>query len=313
MDVLNSALEKFHFSSTLYCAHCTNRSPWGIRLGASRSAQFHAVRSGRCWVRVERGELLSLEAGDFVVLPHGDAHDVVDARKTRAVPAHELLANHPRTNRWIVGLGENGALSELVCAGFLYAGGVQDPLLSFLPRVIHLRACKTASLEPLLVLAEREMRAPGRGTEAMLARIAEMLMVESVRTYVGTLSPGQGGWLGALHDPKIAAAIHAIHEEPARRWPLRDLAERAGMSRTSLATRFHTLVGVSMQAYVTRFRMTIAASLLEDPRRPNIARIAETVGYSSEAAFSRAFSREMGVAPTKLRPLPQVERTERSA
>jgi AraC-like DNA-binding protein len=314
MDALESALAKFHFSKTIYCAHCTNRAPWGVRLAESRSVQFHAVRSGRAWIRVRGAQPVVLEAGDFVVLPHGDAHDVTDDRDTPATPAEELLAGAERRSPWALGFGKNGASSELICAAFACAAESVDPLLAFLPRVIHLRGADTQSLEPILSLAEREMRAPGQALDAVLARLAEILMVEAVRAHVKTLAPGEGGWLGALHDPQIASVLRAIHSEPARRWTLASLASLASMSRTSLATRFRTLVGTSVHAYIARLRMITAATLLEDPIRPKLARVAAQVGYGSEAAFSRAFVREMGVAPTKLRPRIEAKHSaERSA
>jgi len=300
MEALESALANFHFSRTVFCAHCTNRAPWGVRLAASQIVMFHAVRSGRAWIRMRGEEPMVLEKGDFVVLPHGDAHDVTDDRDTPAIPVHEQLATAHRRGPWVLGFGNGGSSSQIICAGF--ASACTDPLLSFLPRMIHLRAAETASLEAILVLAEREMHAAGQATDAVLARIAEILMVETVRAYVKTLAPGEGGWLGALHDPQIASVLCAIHGAPARRWTLAELAAMASMSRTSLATRFRTLVGTSVHAYISRLRMTTAAALLEDPKRPKLARVAAEVGYGSEAAFSRAFLREMGVSPTKLRP-----------
>jgi AraC-like DNA-binding protein len=314
MDVLATALSKFHFSKTLYCAHCTNRAPWGVRIAETRSVQFHAVRSGHAWIRVRGEQPVALEAGDFVVLPHGDAHDVSDERDTPAVPVNELLASSSHTTPWVLGFGKDGARSELICAGFTCPAQSIDPLLSFLPRVIHLRGSETESLEPILALAEREMRSGGQALDAVLARLAEILVVEAVRAYVKTLAPGEDGWLGALHDPQIASALHAIHADPARRWTLAALASQASMSRTSLATRFRERVGTSVHAYIARLRMLRAASLLEDPKRPKLARVAAAVGYGSEAAFSRAFLREMGVAPTKLRPRVSAKRAaERSA
>ncbi len=302
MDVLDTALSNFHFSKTLYCAHCTNGAPWGVKIERSRTVQFHAIRSGRAWIRVQGEKPVALAEGDFVVLPHGDAHEVTCERDTPATPAQQLIAGAERNNPWVLSFGGCGEESVLICAGFACAGGAADPLLSFLPRVIHLRRADTKSLEPILVLAEREMCAAGDGTEAVLARLGEILMVEAVRMYVKTLAPGQGGWLGALHDPQIASVLRAIHSEPARRWTLAGLASHASMSRTSLATRFRSLLGTSVHAYISRLRMITAASMLEDPKRPKLARVAAQVGYGSEAAFSRAFLREMGVAPTKLRP-----------
>ena len=307
MNVIENVLHKFHFSSTLYCAYCTNRSPWGIGLSTSRSLQFHAVRSGKCWVRVD-DQQLELDQGDFIVLPHGHAHEVVDSKNTPAIPAGTLLANIPESDRWMVSLGENGKLSQLICAGFLYQGGFQDPLLCFLPKYLHLKANETASLEPLLVIAEREMRIPGRGTGAMLARVAEMLVVECVRIFLSTLEAGRGGWLGALQDEKLALVINVIHENPARHWTLRDLSSLANMSRTSLATRFRSIVGISVQVYITRVRLMLAVSLLENPNRPKIAKIAEIVGYSSESTFSRAFIRELGITPTSFQRSTEIEK-----
>jgi AraC-like DNA-binding protein len=315
MDVLGTALRKFHFAKTVYCAYCTNRAPWGVALLASRSVHFHAVRAGQAWIRLAGEAPIRLEAGDFVVLPHGDAHEVCDERDTPAVPVAELLQEVDRSTPWMLGFGRHGgARSVLICAGFACAAGADEPLLSFLPRVLHLRAAETASLEPILTLAEREMHSAGPATDAVLARLAEILVVETVRTHLKSVPPGQAGWLGALHDPQISLVLQAIHAEPARRWTIATLASRASMSRTSLATRFRALLGTSVLGYISSLRMRTAAALLEDPKRPKLARVAAEVGYGSEAAFSRAFLREMGVAPTKLRPRrPAKPAAERSA
>jgi AraC-like DNA-binding protein len=301
MEVLETALEKFHVSSTLYCALCTNHAPWGVALQQMPSVQFHAVRSGLAWIGVNGGARFAVEAGDFVVIPHGHAHDVADGPDTTAI----CMQEHPAAERctpWLASFGvEGGARTEMICAGFAFSAG-SHPLLSFLPPIIHLRGKDTASLEPILQLAEHEMRSSGPATSAVLGRLAEILMVESVRAYVRTLHPEQSGWLRALNDPQITAALRAIHENPARSWTLASLAARASMSRTSLAMRFRELLGTSVQAYIARVRMVTAAAMIEHPQRPKLARVAAEVGYGSEAAFSRAFLREMGVAPTKLRP-----------
>jgi len=315
MKILATALEKFRFSKTVYCALCTNRAPWGVALPASPSVHFHAVRAGEAWIRLGGEAPIRLDTGDFVVLPHGDAHEVCGDRDTPAAPVSQLLQEAERTSPWLLGFGRNGgARSLLICAGFACSAGAEEPLLSFLPRVLHLRASETASLEPILTLAERELRNSGPATDAVLARLGEILVVETVRTYLKTAPTSGAGWLGALHDPQIAAVLQAIHAEPARRWTIATLASQASMSRTSLATRFRALLGTSVHAYISRPRMRTAAALLEDPRRPKLARVAAEVGYGSEAAFSRAFLREMGVAPTKMRPRAPVKAAaERSA
>jgi AraC-like DNA-binding protein len=205
-----------------------------------------------------------------------------------------------RVNPWIAEFGARGARTEMICAGFAFTAGLH-PLLSFLPPMIHLRAEQTASLEPILGIAERELRSSSPATGAVLARLAEILMIESVRAYIGTLRPDESKWLCALNDPQITAVLQAIHEKPAHAWTLAGLAAHGSMSRTSLATRFRELLGTSVQAYISRVRMLTAAAMIEHPQRPKLARVAAEVGYGSEAAFSRAFMREMGVSPTKLR------------
>ena len=301
MDALERVLANYHFASTSYCALCTNRAPWGIALGRSQSIQFHAVRSGRCWIRLESSAAVELKTGDFVVLPHGDAHDVIDDPGTKAVKAAELLAGIPRTNRWIVEFGGSGFRSQMVCAGFVCTAGTHFPLTRFLPKLIHLRANATASLEPILTLTENEMRTPQQATPVMLARIAELLLVESVRSYVKTLRPGEGGWLAALQDAKISAVLKLIHDDPTRNWTLQALAAEAAMSRSSLTTRFRDLVGESIHAYIARLRMVAAATLLQNGGRADLATIADKVGYKSESAFIRAFTRTIGVTPTRFR------------
>jgi AraC-like DNA-binding protein len=231
------------------------------------------------------------------VIPHGDAHEVADGPETRAICAQEQLADQ-RTNPWIASLGADGAPTEMICAGFSFSAG-SHPLLSFLPPMIHLRGEDTASLEPILQLATREMSSAGPATSAVLGRLAEILMVESVRAYVELCTPSRAAGC-ALNDPQITPRC-AIHENPARSWTLASLAVRSSMSRTSLATRFRELLGTSVQAYIARLRMVTAAAMIEHPQRPKLARVAAEVGYGSEAAFSRAFLREMGVAPTTLR------------
>jgi AraC-like DNA-binding protein len=259
------------------------------------------VRSGKCWIRLDSGAAIELKTGDFVVLPHGDPHDVIDDPSTRAVNAAELLAGIPRTNRWIVELGGSGLRSQMVCAGFACAPGTQLSLISFLPKLVHLRARATASLEPILMLAENEMRAPQPATDVMLARVAELLLVEAVRSYVRTLRPGEGGWLAALQDAKISAVLKLIHDDPTRGWTLQALSAEAAMSRSSLTTRFRDLVGEPIHAYIARLRMVAAATLLRNGGRPGLAAIADKVGYKSESAFIRAFTRTVGVTPTRFR------------
>jgi AraC-like DNA-binding protein len=298
MDVLENVLGRFRFSSSVYC-RWENQAPWGVTIDGSATAKFHAVRSGRCWVRLIGAGATLLEAGDFVVLPHGDAHDVADDPETPPITMRELLTAARRAGRVHQVHGE-GRLVELVCGGFGFNPFAQHPILSFLPKLVHLRASESATLEPILVLIDRELGAARPGSSVVLARLGDILLVETVRAYMRTLQPGEGGWLGAMQDRAIAAVLGAIHADASRDWSLDTLAEKASISRTSLTTRFRALVGVSVSAYIVRWRMLNARTLLED-RELSLGEIAAQVGYGSEAAFNRAFSREMGLPPGELR------------
>src|SRR5215469_7845174 len=129
MDVLESVLANFHLASMSYFALCTNRAPWGIALHRTQRIEFHAVRSGKCWIRFAGGPEVEMKTGDFVVLPHGYPHDVIDDPTTKAVDSSELIARLPPTNRWILEIGGSGLRTQMVCAGFICAPGTQLPLI----------------------------------------------------------------------------------------------------------------------------------------------------------------------------------------
>jgi AraC-like DNA-binding protein len=301
MDALDCVLGNFHVMSMIYCADCTNRAPWGVKLNPSpQSVHFHAPRSGKCWIRVDN-HVVELQTGDFAVLPHGTKHDVIDDPGTPGIRAAILLERTPRTNPWVMQFGGTGFQTRIICAGFICAKGAQFPLMAFLPNLIHLRADTTASLEPILALAENEMQTPQQATDVILARLAELLVVEAVRTYLKTLKPGEFGWLAALQDSKISRILALIHRDPAHPWTLHALSQEAAMSRSALTARFRDVAGLPIGAYIARLRMATAANLLQRPGRADLGSIADQVGYKSEAAFIRAFTRSMGTSPTRFR------------
>jgi AraC-like DNA-binding protein len=192
--------------------------------------------------------------------------------------------------------------ADIIC-GFLGCEARPfNPLLSTLPRVIHLRARGETDgiLHRLVELALAESSAPQPGSESVLAHISELLFVEVVRRYVATLPPENVGWLAGLRDELVGRALQKLHGSPAHAWSLEELAKEAGMSRSMLAERFAHFVGIPPMQYLAQWRMQLAASLLS-ASQASLAEIAGRVGYGSEAALSRAFKRSAGVSPALYR------------
>ncbi|HYP86868.1 MAG TPA: AraC family transcriptional regulator, partial [Polyangiaceae bacterium] len=176
-----------------------------------------------------------------------------------------------------------------------------NPLLATLPRVIHLRARPADDvLRSLVELAVIESAQPRPGGDCALSRLSELLFVEVVRRYVAQLPPGGVGWFAGLRDENVGRALQKLHQRPTHDWSLEGLAKECGLSRSVLAERFAHLVGVPPIQYLAKWRIQLAASLLRSGKS-SLAEIADQVGYGSEAALSRAFKRQVGIAPALYR------------
>ena len=179
-------------------------------------------------------------------------------------------------------------------------------IVSSLPAVIRISRAsgETAGwLEGLAYFMMVEAHEVHPGSSVMISRLIDVLVIRILRTWAQTERAGDVGWLGALSDPRISRALKAVHEEPFRRWTVADLAAVAGMSRSSFAERFAGLVKETPLSYQSRWRLTLALNLL---RRPNarVSDVARQIGYDSDAAFSRAFKAQFGVAPVHAADLP---------
>lgn len=300
MDVLSDALAAVrtgapHSSLTELAA------PWGMRFAASEGAGFHVVLRGSCVLVPGEGEPVRLSAGDVVFLPHGRGHALADSPDTPLVDVvpgpggrWEQVGEFPR--------GE-GPRVLLLCGAYRLSRSRAHPLLSGLPEVVHLPARVGAHprLRTVVDLLGEELGDPGPGSAAVVPALVDTLLLFILRTWSRERG-GEGvtGWVAALADPGIAAALHAIHEDPARPWTVAGLGARAGMSRAVFARRFTGLVGRPPAAYLTWWRMTSAGRLLAEADLP-IRVVAQRCGYSSEFAFAKAFKREFGVPPARHR------------
>jgi AraC-like DNA-binding protein len=272
---------------------------------ADHVLEFHAVTRGKCLIGILGEDPMSLEAGDVICFPHGDAHVLSSGPGILALRVPLPLFAQAATARlpFPVKLGEGPTEVHVVC-GFLGCDARPfNPLLAALPRV--LRASDRDGppggwLSRFMEVAEVEARSQRPGSEGVLARLSELMFVEMIRRHLETLPQDRTGWLAGLRDPHVGRALAALHAKPGRPWTLDALCHEAGLSRSALAERFAGLVGEPPIQYLARWRMQIAAGLLATTH-DGVAGIGARVGYASEAAFSRAFKKLVGVPPATWR------------
>jgi AraC-like DNA-binding protein len=263
---------------------------------------FHAVLSGSCWAELGDGSTpaLRLSGGDVIILPGGVQHSLCSAPGMRAVPDLSLYyrpADRPLPFVLQTGDGDAPGGVRFVC-GYLGCDAKPfNPLLDALPDVILARGqADSPGVGQLIRMALGESQARRDGSEIMLARLSELLFVEVLRGYVDTLADDSRGWLSGLRDRHVGAALRLIHGRPTEAWTLERLAREVGLSRSVFAERFTHYVQMAPMHYVGRWRLQLAARLLERPG-VNISEVSQKVGYESEAAFNRAFKKLMGMPP----------------
>jgi AraC-like DNA-binding protein len=302
-DVLASVLEATRTGGTVF-ARATLGAPWALRCDPVDLAAFHVMARGSCTIRFDRGpDPIVLATGDVALLPHGHGHTLYDDPAAPAMPLADLLAQVPSGEVGDVHAGGAGAPTTLVCGGYVFQHDGPHPLLGQLPAVLHLPG-ETASVEArsTVELLAREVANRRPGSTRVVSRLADVLLVHLLRHWIDhdPAPAGQAGWLRAVRDPTVAAALSLVHAEVGRAWTLGTLAARVGVSASALKQRFRALTGEPLGAYITRLRIDTAARLLQDTEAP-VARIAGEVGYRSEYAFNRAFTRARGQSPGRYR------------
>ncbi|MFE5868169.1 AraC family transcriptional regulator [Streptomyces roseifaciens] len=301
MDVLSDAIAAMR-TGRPHSSRSVKRGPWGVRFPASDGAGFHVVLQGSAWLLPPGGAApVRLGPGDVVFLAHGYGHGLADDPGT---PLEE--ARLQADGSW-PSLRDRGPVhgddTLMLCGAYRLNKARAHPLLTDLPPFIHLPARIGAHdrLRAAVDLLGAELADPQPGSDAVVPALLDTLLLYLLRTWWLTERPeGPSGWAAALSDPAVTAALHAIHDDPARPWTVEELAARAALSRAAFARRFTALVGQPPLAYLTWWRMTTAGRLLREGDAP-LRAVAERAGYTSEFAFAKAFKREYGVAPGRYR------------
>jgi AraC-like DNA-binding protein len=314
MDALSEAMRAVRVTSALFF-NGEFSAPWRFatpaqdKVAPTVSSQsehlvlFHLVTDGIAIARTAGHDEIALEAGDIVVFPHGDAHEMWNGKLTKLFPSTRLLPKLAKGELAAEKWGGGGTVTKIICGYFGCERHAQSSFLSGLPPIfkVNVRGSATGGwIENAICNGVSEIEAQRAGRSAVLAKLAETLFVETLCRYMDELPPERAGWLATARDPKVGNALAHLHRDPARAWTLPDLARESGTSRTVLADRFAQLMGEPPLAYLARWRLQLAARRLMTTDR-KVLQVAYDVGYESEAAFSRAFRREFGMPPARYR------------
>lgn len=295
-------LNSLRMDSAFYTNSKLSR-PWGMRMPRMANCMmYHLVLKGRVEFQVEDA-VFTLQEGDFVLFPKGDGHSLSDGQCKIFTPLSRLPIKSITERYETLSFGGNGEASHLVCGAMLFQHPLAIKLLGILPPFIriHAKAENAAGIvNPIAELMKSESQAVSVGAEAVISRLADILVIAAMRQYLSELDATQTGWLNALEDERIGKALKLIHNRPDRHWSLEELAAAIGMSRSSFAQAFKKLVGNTPMDYLTEWRMSIAYSSLQ-LTKDTVLSIALDVGYQSEAAFSRAFRKVIGKSPNEVR------------
>lgn len=295
-DALTQILNIARLKSSVYCRSELG-SPWGLHFAPRSCAVFHVLYRGNACFRMENEEaMLSINQGDVLLLPGGEAHVLLETPNAPVFGNLELDQwGECALMRW-----SETPSAVVLCGTFNFEFAETAIFLKRLPRVMHIPYHSESTLNKTLELMARESESARPAKEIVLRRLADILFVQIIQRWVELQGATNSGWLGALHDPLIGKALDLIHTQPEHSWTVAALARATASSRSSFAARFTALTGEAPMEYLTRWRMHLAARLMEQAD-VRVGEVAVRVGYRSEAAFSRAFKRALGVAPREWR------------
>jgi AraC-like DNA-binding protein len=307
MDLLSDILSHLKLEGTLYF-RTSFTSPWSIKVPAFENvSRFHFAHRGRCLVRIKPDEdPVRLEQGDLVIITRGASHTLYCDPGTEhpALMLDDVVEQSGFSGHGTLVYGVAGTHHEtqLICGHFAFDNDARHPLIDALPAHIHIRNYGQSAgswMENTLRVIGSEAGKELLGSDLIALKMSEIIYAQAVRTFLTEAGNAQKN-LAGFSDPAIARALKAIHEFPGNQWTLEKLSQVAGLSRTSLSTKFSDFLSTTPLGYITQWRMQVARQRLIDTSA-SIVEIAESVGYQSEAAFGRVFKKHFGIAPASYR------------
>jgi len=273
-------------------------TPPGKKNSPTDLAHFAMLSRGNCWLSVEGiPDPIPLTGGDCFLVARGTSITLRDSPRTR--PRSTFRELGAKANSHVAHYGGGGAPTTVVCGSFSFERASLKPITQLLPRFILIKAdqAQTLALHNTMQALASEMAEQAPGSEVVATRLAEVLFIQALRAHIALEVEWRNkGWLHAIFDPQVGAALSAVHDRVSTPWTVESLAEAAGMSRSAFAVRFKELLGQTPLEYVTEWRMQKAMQLLQQ-RDKKLIDVARLVGYESDAAFSKAFKRVVGANP----------------
>ncbi|RZJ83502.1 MAG: AraC family transcriptional regulator [Chryseobacterium sp.] len=298
MDALSKILQSIRLRGVIYRKFQV-RAPWGIDLPKSRSLQFWKLLEGTCYLEVEEAICIHLSKGDLVLIPNGSNHCISDKSDSIRIPLKTFIEFRDSENPYFL----NGDLKTVMLGGhFDFDEHYQHPLITGLPGIIHLKGVHIQDEDWLELTTNQilsEIDQPKPGSDILVSRLSEGLLIHTLRAYLDHSTIKQG-FLLALTDKRISSALQNLQNSPEQNWTLEKLSKSAGLSRTLFFNRFKSLVGQTPLTYLQNWRMQMAKDLLLTSK-DNVINIANQVGYQSEAAFNRLFKHTFKETPASFR------------
>ena len=315
MDVLSEVLKAVKLDGALFY-NAEYSAPWCSLSPASRIMApflgpnarhiilYHLVIEGQGYAHIEGdAQHVPLNAGDIVVFPHGHPHVMGNGAPVRTIDNSQELQKILSQGLKVSRLGGGGEVTKFICGYMACDPQLSQIFLGGLPSIFKVQIRNDASgqwLENSIRYSVADTNGISPGREAVLAKLSEVLFVETLRRYIAVLPADQTGWLAGIRDAEVGKALALLHRKPAHPWTIAGLASEVGVSRSVLAERFRRFLSETPIAYLTRWRLQLGAQLLKTTNS-SVLQIAAEVGYESEASFNRAFKRKFGLPPARFR------------
>jgi AraC-like DNA-binding protein len=270
--------------------------------GAGHLIIYHYLADGGAYAQLPQGTRRDLVSGDVVIFPHGDAH-ILGNGAGKPVDSLKTFAKNLSDGLKVARYGGGGELTKFVCGYMACDPSLSEVVLAGLPSMFVVNIAKDSAgqwLANSIQFSVREAGGRGSGSDVVLAKLSEVLFIETLRRFIQNLPDEQKGWLAGARDPVIGEALALLHKNPSHPWTIENLAHHVGVSRTRFAERFRHFIGEPPMTYLARWRLKLAADILMSSDA-SVSEIAAEVGYASEAAFNRVFKRELGCPPAHFR------------